>query len=47
MEKIKYLKCRVGSCSNRVIELNLEMLISTRFVTKYFFVHVMFKKTDV
>jgi hypothetical protein len=37
MKKIKYLKCRVGSCSNRVIELNLEMLILARFVTKHIF----------
>ena len=35
--KIKYLKCRVVSCSNRVIELNLEMLILTRYVMKRFF----------
>ena len=27
MKKTKYQKCGVGSCSNRVIELNLKMLI--------------------
>jgi len=35
--KQKYQKCRVESCSNRVIELNLKMLILTRFVTKNIF----------
>jgi len=34
MKKIKYQKCRVGSYFNRVIELNQEMLILTRFLTK-------------
>jgi hypothetical protein len=38
MKTIKYLKCRVGSCSNCVIELNLGMLILTRFVINIFFV---------
>ena len=47
MEKIKYWKCRVGSDSNRVIELNQKMLILTRFVAKNYFVHVRIKKTDV
>ena len=34
MKKRKYQKCRVVSCSNCVIELNLKMLILTRCVTK-------------
>jgi hypothetical protein len=34
MMKMKYLKHRMRSCSYRVIELNLKMLILTRFVTK-------------
>ena len=33
MEKIKYLKHRVGICFNHVIELNQKMLILKRFVT--------------
>ena len=42
--KIFYQICRVGSCPNRVIELNLEMLILTRFVMENYFVHVRIKK---
>ena len=34
MEKIKYQTRRVGSGFNRVIELNLKMLILKRFVIK-------------
>jgi hypothetical protein len=37
MKKTKYQKCGVGSCSNRVIELNLKMLILIRIVTKNIF----------
>ena len=40
MKTNKYLKCRVVSCSNRVIELNLEMLILTRFVMTFFYVRI-------
>jgi hypothetical protein len=47
MEKIKYLKHRVGICFNHVIELNQKMLILTRFVAKNDFFHVRIKKTDV
>jgi hypothetical protein len=46
MKKIKYLTFRMGSCFNRVIELNLKMLILRRLMTKFVFVHVMIKKTD-
>ena len=34
MNKIKYQKRRVGSCFNRVIELNRKRLILKRFVSK-------------
>ena len=44
--KKKYLKCRVEACPNRVIELNLDMLILARFVMKFVF-HVRIMKTDV
>ena len=37
MNKKKYQKCRVGSGFNREIELNLKMLILTRFVKKNIF----------
>ena len=33
-KKIEYQTHRVGSCFNRVIELNQKMLILKRFVTK-------------
>jgi hypothetical protein len=46
MKKIKYLTCRMRSCSNRVIELYLKMLILAKFVTKYICFHVRIKKTD-
>jgi hypothetical protein len=36
MRQIKYRKCRVGYCSNNVIELNLWMLILARFVMNFF-----------
>jgi hypothetical protein len=47
MKKIKYQTHRMRSCSNRVIELNLKMLILARFVTKNDFVHAMIKITDL
>ena len=47
MEKIKYLKHRMGISFNHVIELNQKMLILTRFVTKNDFFHVGINKTDV
>jgi hypothetical protein len=47
MEKIKYLKHRMGICFNHVIELDQKMLILARFVTKNYFFHVRIKKTDV
>ena len=34
MKELKYLMYSVRSSFNRVIELNLKMLIFTRFVTK-------------
>jgi hypothetical protein len=43
MKKIKYMTCRMTSCSNRVIELKLKMLILKRFVMKNFFFHVRIK----
>jgi hypothetical protein len=46
MKKIKYLTCRMRSCSNCVIELNLKMLILTKCVTKNICFHVKIKKTD-
>ena len=45
MNKIKYQTCRMRSGFNRVIELNLKILILQRFVMKNYFVHV--KDTDV
>ena len=47
MKKIKYLTCRMRSCSNRVIELNLKMLILERFVTNIFFCSCQDQDTDV
>jgi len=38
MKKIEYQTRRVGSCFNRVIELNKKMLILKRFVTKSAFI---------
>ena len=35
MNKIEYQIRRVGSCFNRVVELNQKMLILKRFVTKH------------
>jgi hypothetical protein len=35
MKKIKYLTCRMRSCSNCVIELNLKMWILTKCVTTF------------
>ena len=46
MKKIKYLTFRMGSFLNRLIELDLKMLILRRLLTKFVFVHVMIKKTD-
>jgi hypothetical protein len=43
---IKYLTCRMKSCSNRVIELNLKILILAKFVAKNICFHVRIKKTD-
>ena len=40
MKEIKYLTCRMRSCYNRMIELNLQMFILKRFVMKNYFVHV-------
>ena len=37
MKKIEYQTHRVGSCFNRVIELNQKMLILRRFATKSVF----------
>jgi len=36
-KKIEYQTRRVGSCFNRVIELNQNILILKRFVTKKYF----------
>ena len=38
MKKIEYQTRRVGSCFNRVIELNHKMLILKRFITNNDFV---------
>ena len=37
IKKIKYQIRRVGSCFNRVVELNQKMLILKRLVTKHDF----------
>ena len=41
MKKIEYQTCPVGSCFDRVIELNQKMLILKRFAKKKIFFYVM------
>ena len=47
MKKIEYQTHRVGSCFNRVIELNQKMVILTRFVKKMIFYVMMTTELQV
>jgi hypothetical protein len=47
MKKIKYLTFRMRSCSNRVIELNLIMLILKKICDEILFVSCQDEDTDV